>query len=82
MRRTPKNLSPQTASAESSQDDVSLSARVLRCAQELHHVARLAAIAAQGAEPEDGAQLLVAVVDDLRADLRTLRSAAKGFQAT
>jgi hypothetical protein len=79
MRRTPKISSAEINGRTLEQQPISLSERVLRCAQELHHAACLAAIAAQGAEPEDGAQLLVSTMDDLSADFRELRSATKGL---
>jgi hypothetical protein len=51
---------------------------LLRCISRLHHTVTLAAVAADGLEPETAALYVVETIDDLRADLRVLRAALRG----
>lgn len=50
---------------------------VLRCAAHLRIAADLAEVAARGADPIDGAEHIVGIVDDLKAELTRLRAAVR-----
>jgi hypothetical protein len=51
--------------------------RVLQCIADLRVAADLAEIGANGAEPENGAEHIVGVFDEMREELKLLRAAVR-----